>query len=97
MGFSDGSQEPFDVVIFATGYGSFDRAVGGVLGGDWGRKTLAGRGRDDDGEIMGMNGKPTGIPRVDIMMGALGQSRNYSKIVALKTALEIDGDYVQSE
>ncbi|RSH90305.1 hypothetical protein EHS25_001639 [Saitozyma podzolica] len=81
--FKDGSEERFDVVVFATGYTGFPDCVRDTVGEKYAGTFNPVWGMDEEGEIKGVC-RESGIPNLFFMVGALAGSRVMSKVLALQ-------------
>lgn len=81
--YSDGTEEPADVVIFATGYGSVRAAIGERFGSDVEDRVSEVWGVGDDDEMRGV-WRPTGHPGLWVMGGNLFLVRQHARVLALQ-------------
>jgi putative flavoprotein involved in K+ transport len=97
--FSDGTEQPADIIIFATGYGSMSNIVGKLLGKEVGQKVgrIWGLGSDTRGDPGPWAGeqrgmwKPTQQEAFWVHGGNLHLSRHYSQYVALQLKARMEG------
>ncbi|KAF8629969.1 hypothetical protein AX17_005535 [Amanita inopinata Kibby_2008] len=81
--FENGSELPADVVLFCTGLGEPRDGVRRICGSDVADRCTPIWGLDEEGEFNGV-WKEIGVTNLWYMMGSLGQSRFYSKLLALR-------------
>lgn len=88
--FKDGSQEHFDVVVFATGYTGFPDTVRGTIGEVYAESFNPVWGLDDEGEIRGVC-RESNIPNLFFIVGNLSACRISSKVLALQILAQQKG------
>jgi putative flavoprotein involved in K+ transport len=81
--FSDGSEEPADTVVFATGFANMRDTIRPIVGDKIADGLAIVWGFDEQGEINGVF-RPSGHPRLWFMAGGFQQSRYGSKLLALQ-------------
>lgn len=81
--FSDGSKEPADVVVFATGYETPNESMHHLLGADIARQLGPIWGTNGEGELQGCY-LPHPHPHLWMAMGGISQTRVYTKYLALQ-------------
>ncbi|EJT97538.1 dimethylaniline monooxygenase [Dacryopinax primogenitus] len=81
--FSDGSEIPADLVVFATGYGNIKESMKSMFAPDLIENLKPVWGVDEEGEIKGVWGD-SGHPKFWYMLGNLSLCRFYSKHIALQ-------------
>lgn len=88
--FADGSSQPADIVVFATGWPNMRENVRTIVGDDVADQLTEVWGLDDEGEIRGLF-RPSGHPHLWYMAGGFQQSRYGSKLLALQIKSQIAG------
>jgi cation diffusion facilitator CzcD-associated flavoprotein CzcO len=81
--YSDGTEAPADLVVFATGWPNMRDTLRPVVGDDVADGLTTVWGFDEQGEINGLF-RPSGHPRLWFMAGGFQQSRYGSKFLALQ-------------
>lgn len=87
--FSDGSEEQFDLVLFATGYTGFKETVAETLGSKAAEKLGSVWGLDAEGEMQGI-ARYAGIPHAYLAVGNFMSSRSMSKNIAMQVVGQRD-------
>lgn len=87
VAFKDGSEEHYDVVVFATGYTGFPDTIRATVGERYADTFNPVWGLDEEGEIRGVC-RESGIPNAYFLVGNLSACRMSSKVLALTIAAE---------
>lgn len=90
--FSDGAEDEFDRVVFATGYTGFKETVAETLGPHAAEQLGSVWGLDAEGEVNGI-ARFAGIPRAFLAVGNFMTSRTLSKCIALQIVAQRDGNW----
>jgi putative flavoprotein involved in K+ transport len=88
--YSDGTEAPADIVVFATGYANMRDTIRPVVGDELADRLTTVWGFDEQGEINGVF-RPSGHPRLWFMAGGFQQSRWGSKLLALQIKAAEEG------
>ena len=81
--YSDGTDAPADIVVFATGFPNMRDTIRPIVGDEIADGLATVWGFDEEGEINGVF-RPSGHPRLWFMAGGFQQSRWGSKLLALQ-------------
>lgn len=87
---SDGKEEPYDLVVMATGFSNTIHSVRSIIGAELASKVKPIWGMDEEGELNSA-WKDCGVPNLWIMVGTLQHGRYHSKKVALRIKAMIEG------
>jgi putative flavoprotein involved in K+ transport len=88
--YSDGTEAPADIVVFATGYTNMRDTIRPIVGDEVADELTTVWGFDEQGEIKGVF-RPSGHPRLWFMAGGFQQSRWGSKFLALQIKAAEEG------
>jgi putative flavoprotein involved in K+ transport len=88
--YTDGVEEPADVVVFATGFPNMRETARPIVGDELTDRLTLVWGLDDEGEIKGFY-RPSGHPRLWFMGGGYPESRMGSKLLAIQIKADLEG------
>lgn len=94
--YTDGTEAPADIVIFATGWPNMRDTIRPIVGDETVDSLSTVWGFDDEGELKGMF-RPSGHPRLWFMAGGFQQSRYGSKLLGLQIKAMEEGIHLTAD